>query len=167
MTDESLTLEVGEYSERFLDGAFQRPHCASHAEIDDVEGVEREIAQIVVNSGGQFFTRKGMNPRFVCSAASAYLGDDHQAVRIRMKSALDDLVGHMRAVKVAGIDVVDAGGNGRAQNGDGGVYITGRSPHLRAGKLHCAVAHAIYGYRGARKCEAAAKLRGFHCLFVL
>ena len=62
-----------------------------------------------------------------------------------MERLLDDLIGHMGTIKVAGIDMVDAGRNGLSQHGQRTVHITWRSPHLWACKLHGAIPHAIYG----------------------
>jgi hypothetical protein len=62
-----------------------------------------------------------------------------------MKRLLNDLIGHMRTIKVTGIDMVHAFRNRRSQDCNRGVNITRRSPHLWAGKLHRAVAHAVHG----------------------
>ena len=60
-----------------------------------------------------------------------------------MQSLPDDLVGDVRAVVVGRVDMVHAGRDGLAQDGDGGVGILGRSPHAGAGQLHRAVAHPM------------------------
>ncbi len=52
----------------------------------------------------QLFTRQRVNPRLIFTSASTHLGDDHKVIRIGMKGLLNDLVGHMRTVAVAGID---------------------------------------------------------------
>ena len=149
MTYQSLLLEFGEHGQGFFNGSFRWPHDSSDAQIDDIERVESEIAKIVVNAIDQFLARKSMNPGLVFATSSAYLGDDHQTVRIGMERLLDDLVGHMRTIKVAGIDMVHAGGDRLSQNGDRSVDIARRSPHLRTGKLHRTVAHAVHGHRCA------------------
>ena len=158
MTNQSLTLEFGQHGQRFFDRSLRWPHHPSDAKIDDIQRVEPEISQIVVNAIDQFLARKSMKPGLVCSPARAHLGDDHQAIRIGMERLLDDLIGHMRTVKVAGIDVVHAGRDRLSQNGNRGLHIARRSPHLRAGKLHRAIAHAVQGHRCAGKREGAAKI---------
>ncbi len=75
-----------------------------------------------------------------------------------MERLPDDLIGDVGAIVVAGVDVVDAGGNGFPQNGDGSVSVTRRSPNLRTGELHCAIAHAVENHRCAGECEAAAEV---------
>src|SRR5438105_5908772 len=99
-----------------------------------------------------------MNPGLVRTATSTHLGDDHQTIRIRMERPLDNLIGHMRTVEVAGVNVVHAGLYGLPQNRDGEVNVGRRSPYLRTSKLHCTVAHAIYGHRSARQSKAAGEI---------
>src|SRR6266850_6469807 len=107
----------------------------------------------------QLLTGKSMNPRLVSSSASAHLGDDYKIVRIRMKCPLNDLIGHMRTVVVAGIDMIDTGVNRLSQNSNRHVNITWWSPYFRTGKLHCAITHPVHGQRGASEPEIAAKVR--------
>ena len=87
-----------------------------------------------------------------------------------MNGFFDDLVGDVRAVEVAGIDVVDAGFDGFAQNGDGGRAILRRAKDMRAGELHGAVAHAVDGHIGAGEGEGSTEIvRGhfFSCALLL
>src|SRR5580658_7536281 len=109
-----------------------------------------------MNAIGQFLRRKSVNPGLILSPASTHLGDDDQAIRIRMESLLDNLIGHMGTVKVAGIDMVYAGCNGLAQNGNRAVNVTRRPKHLRACELHRAIAHTVHRHRCAWEREAAA-----------
>ncbi|MDB5482889.1 MAG: hypothetical protein JWO83_3942 [Caulobacteraceae bacterium] len=62
-----------------------------------------------------------------------------------MKGLADQLVGDMGTVEVAGVDVVDAGGQGLAQHGEGVLAILRGPEDAGAGELHGAVAHAIDG----------------------
>ena len=105
-----------------------------------------------MNRIDQFLTRKSMKPGLVFPPASAHLGDDHQAVRIGMKRLLDDLIRHMRTVIVAGIDMIHAGRNRLSQNRDRSINIARRSPNLRTGKLHRAIAHAV---QASSRCQEA------------
>jgi hypothetical protein len=63
-----------------------------------------------------------------------------------MERPLDQLIGHVRTVVVAGVNVVDARIHRRSQNGHGGVDIARRSPYVRPGQLHGAVAHPLQGH---------------------
>jgi len=95
-----------------------------------------------------------VKPGFVWTATSAYFGDDHEILGIRMERLLDNLVGDMRTVEVAGVNVVHSRLDGLAQNSDGGIHITRRSPDARASQLHGAVAHAVQCHRFAGQGEA-------------
>jgi hypothetical protein len=59
-----------------------------------------------------------------------------------MKGLLDNLIGDMRAVEVAGVYMIYASGDGFAQNGDCSVNILWWAENARASELHRAVAHA-------------------------
>src|SRR5271154_3674377 len=106
MTNQPLALQFGEHGERFFDGALCRPDDSSYAKVDDVQLFQAEVSEIVVNGIDQFLTRKSMNPGFVRSAASANFGHDYQAIRIRMEGLLDNLIGNVGTIIVAGVDVV-------------------------------------------------------------
>src|SRR5271156_251649 len=146
MTNQSLTLELLKHSERFFDRLVGRAHHSSNPEVDDIQRVESEISEIVMDGIRQLLTRKRMNPRFVLSPPSTYFGDYHESIRIWMKRPFDDLVGHMRTVKVARIDVIDPCRDSLSQNCDCSVNITRRSPNLRTGKLHRTIAHPLETY---------------------
>ena len=62
-----------------------------------------------------------------------------------MQRLADELVGDVRAVEVAGVDVVDAAGHRLAQHGERRVAVLRRPEHARAGELHRAIAHAVHG----------------------
>jgi hypothetical protein len=51
---------------------------------------------------------KSVKPGFVWTSTSAYFRDDHEILGIRMERLLDKLIGHVRSVVVAGINVVHA-----------------------------------------------------------
>ncbi|MNT70099.1 hypothetical protein D3C72_2084550 [compost metagenome] len=91
----------------------------------------------------QHVGREGRVPRRVVAAHGSDLGHDHKIVRIRGQRLADQLVGDVGAVEIAGVDVVDAGGHGLAQDRKRGVAILGRAEYAWAGQLHCAVAQAF------------------------
>src|SRR5216684_6046420 len=143
MTNQSLALELRKHRQRLFDRPLGWSHHCSHPEVDYVQGVESEIAQIIMDRIDQLLTGKGMNPRFILRAPGTHFSYDHQSIWIRMKRLSDDPVGHMRTVKVAGINVIDPGRHSLSQNSDCCVHITWRSPYLRTGKLHGAVTHPL------------------------
>src|ERR1700690_344453 len=68
----------------------------------------------------------------------------------------------MRPIEIRRIDVVDAELRHFAQNGARGARIFGRSPHMRTGQLHGAVAHATHAERRPGKSEAATQFGCTH-----
>ena len=62
-----------------------------------------------------------------------------------MQRLADDLVGDVRAVEVAGVDVIDAARHRLAQHGERRVAILRRPEHAGPGELHRAIAHAVHG----------------------
>ena len=119
-----------------------------------------------MNRRSQVFARESWNPRSILSAPGAEFGDDHQAIRVGMKRSLDNQIRHMRAVIVAGIDMIHAARDGLSQNCDRSVDISWRSPYhffaISSGQLHGAVTHAVYSYRGAGQSEIAREISLFN-----
>ncbi len=157
VADEALLLEFEEGGERCLEGGVGGEDGRTEAEVDDGEGVEAEVAEVVVDGAGELLCGDGGEPGGVAAAAGADLGDEEEVFGIGVESFLDELVGDVRAVEVAGVDVVDAEADGLAKHGKGGGVIARRTPDVRAGELHGAVAEAVDGGRGAGKGEAAAE----------
>src|SRR6266404_8087185 len=100
------------------------------------------MSEVVMYGIDQLLTRKGRKLGLVLTPTGAHLGDDHQVIRIGVKCLLNDLIGHMRTVKVAGIDMIDTGRNRFSQHSNRYANITRRSPYFRTSKLHRAIAHA-------------------------
>jgi len=74
--------------------------------------------QIVVHVIDNLLPRASRWPCAIAPAACAHLGYDDQFIGIRVERLLDNLIGYMRAVEVAGIYVVHSSGDGFAQNSD-------------------------------------------------
>src|SRR5271165_5887824 len=146
MPNQSLTSELHKHRQRFFDRPLRWRHHSANPEIDQVQGVEPEIAEIVMNAIDQLLARKRVDPRFVRWPPGAQFGDQHLSIRIRMKRPLNYLVGHMRTVIIARIDVIDPRRDSLSQNSDGSVNIARWSIHARTGKLHGAIAHALQSY---------------------
>ena len=69
-----------------------------------------------------------------------------------MQRLADELVGDVRAVEVAGVDVVHAARDGLAQHGQCRVVILGRAEHAGPGELHGAVAEPLHGAVAEGEC---------------
>jgi hypothetical protein len=76
-------------------------------QIDNLERVEAETAQIVMDRALEVGGRHSRVPRRVRAALGADLGDDDKVVGIGMQRLPDQLIGDVGTVKVAGVDVID------------------------------------------------------------
>ena len=85
------------------------------------------------------------NPRCVRAAHRADLGHDHKVIGIGMKRLANELVGDVRAIVIAGVDVVHAPRDRLAKHAEGRVSILWRAEHAWSGQLHRPVAHAVHG----------------------
>src|ERR1700719_1242726 len=85
-------------------------------------------------------------PGLVWTSASADFRDDHEILGVRMERLLDQLIGHMGSVVVAGIDVVHTGIYRLSQNSNGSINVAWGAPHFRASQLHGPIAHAVNGH---------------------
>src|SRR3546814_14948928 len=75
-----------------------------------------------------------------------------------MQCLANDLIGDMRPIESAGIDVVDAHIYRIAQQGDRCCLILWRAENAGAGQLHCAIADAPDG-TGAKPVRTGARQR--------
>src|SRR5262245_46775629 len=61
-----------------------------------------------------------------------------------MQRLADQFVSDVRAVEVAGVDVVHAGGDSVPQHGNGLTMILGRAEHARSRELHGPIAEPVH-----------------------
>ena len=71
-----------------------------------------------------------------------HLGDDPQLLRIRMERFFDKLIGYVRAIEVAGVDVGDTEPDDLAQDRECAVVVCWWPEYMRTSQLHGAVPHA-------------------------
>src|SRR5438552_19180901 len=127
MPDQPLPFELGERSQWLLDRSLRWFRKSADPKIDHIQSVEAEVLQVVVSAVDELLSRESRNPGGVCTPSCAELGNDHQTLRIGMKRLLDDLIGDVRTVVVAGVDVVHAGLDRLSKNSNGAIHITRRS----------------------------------------
>src|ERR1700683_5037019 len=155
MLNEALLLQLSERGERCFKGLVFRSGEAAEPEIHDLERIEAQVAQIVMYGVDDFLARACVKPGTIGAAAPTDFGHDHQIIGIRMQRLLNDLIGYMRTVEIAGIDVVHARRDSLAKNRDRTGNIAWRAPNLLvailSGKLHGPITEPVYSQRGA--CE--------------
>src|ERR1700747_1737654 len=165
MLNQALLLQFSERGEWFFEGLVFRSGESTEPEIHDVEGIEAQVAQIVMYGIDNLLARACVKPGTVGAAASADFCDDHQVIGIRMQRLLHDLIGDMRTVEIAGIDVIHARADSLAQNRDRTGNITRRAPNLLvailSSELHGPITDPIHGQRSARERKAATETRLF------
>src|SRR5580658_8573649 len=103
MLNETLLLQFSERGERLFKWLVFRSGESAEPEIHDLEGIEAQVAQIVMHGIDNRLARACVNPGTVGATAVTDLGHDRQVIGIRMQRLLDDLIGDMRTVVIAGI----------------------------------------------------------------
>ena len=139
MTDQPLTLELGERADRLGVGDL-RVGGMELVELDclDSEPLDRKFALLAQ------VDRVAVGVPFVRPAAGkATLRGDHQPLRVRRKRLADQVLVGLRAIRVRGIDEVDVELDGLAQHGHRVLVVGVGAPDALAGETHGAVAQAI------------------------
>src|SRR5258707_434174 len=87
----------------------------------------------------------GSQPGGIGAGPRADLGDDHQVVRIGMQGLANQLVGDMRAVVIAGVDMVYPGCDRLAQYGAGRRWVLGWAEDAGPRQPHGPIAEPPHG----------------------
>src|SRR5579872_6310879 len=165
MLDETLLLEFRERGEWLFKWLVFRSGESAEPEIHDLQRIEAQVAQIVMYGIDNLLPRACVKPGTVGAAASADLRHDHQVIGIRMQRLLNDLIGDVRTVEIAGIDVIHARADSLAQNRDRTGNIARRAPNLLitvlSGELHGTITDPIHSQRSARERKTATEIRLF------
>ena len=120
-------------------------------QVDGGQPVGAKGLQVLLDVGAQFVGFLCGVPVALLVTARADLADQSQVGRIRVERLADEFVGHIRAVELRGVDVVDAEVDGPAQDGERFIVVARRAEDARAGKLHGAVADATDMERAQRE----------------
>src|SRR5262249_14498637 len=141
---QALPLEIGQGCKLFLDRALVWFESAPDAQIDHIERIHAEVTQVVVDGAREGRSCERRNPPRIRTARRADLGHDHEVIGIGIERLANELVSDVRAIVIAGVDVVDAPGDSLAKS-DSRVAILRRAEHAGPSELQCAVPHAVYG----------------------
>src|SRR3984957_14783222 len=148
MLDQALLLQFSERRDRLFEWLVFRSGESTEPEIHDFEGIEAQVAQIVVYSIYNLLAGAGVKPGTVGAAASADFGHNHQVIGVRMQRLLNDLIGDMRTVEIAGIYVIHARCDCLAKNRDRTRNIAWRAPNplvaILSGQLHGPITDTVY-----------------------
>src|SRR5262249_48122121 len=145
LLDQTLALKVSEGCKLFLDRALDRLRNAADAQVDHIERIDAEIPEVVVDGAREVCRGVRGNPRRVRSAYCSDLGHDYEIIGIGMKCLPNELVGDVRAIVIAGVDVVDALRDHLAKQSKRRVAILRRTEHAWSRQLHRPVTHTVYG----------------------
>jgi len=149
VADEALALEIGQDSQRLFERTFGRADVAEHQpQIGDLDHVDAQIVEVVVDGGGQLVAREGGVPRRILAAPRSEFGDDGEVGGIGVERLADDLVGDVRAVEVACVDVIYPRLDRGAQHGNGFAVVVWWTEDALPRELHRAIAHAVHGSVG-------------------
>ncbi len=144
MADQSSLLQLQQGGERRLQRPFYRAVGAQHtAQVHHLQHVEPQVTQIVLDGLGQFSGRHGRQPVAFLVTAGADLGDNAQIVGVGVERFADQLIGHMGAIEIRGIDMVYPGFDGGLQHAHRFFWIFRRAENAGAGQLHGAVTQPI------------------------
>ena len=121
------------------------PPLLARVQVDDIERIRPQVSEVVVDGTREVRSGERGNPRCVRAAHRADLGHAHKVIGIGMKRLANELVGYVRAIVIAGVDVVHAPRDRLAKHAEGRVSILWRAEHAWSGQLHRPVAHAVHG----------------------
>jgi hypothetical protein len=131
-------------------GAWTSP---GHAQVHHLQHVDAKVAQIVVDRTCELSRALRRAPGSIGPSYGADFGHDHQVLRIGVQRFPYQLVGDMRSVEVARVDVVDPSRDGFAEYRKRGLAVLGRPEDAGTRQLHGAVAHP--GHDSAAKPKGA------------
>jgi hypothetical protein len=115
------------------------------AQVDQVHALDAQGAQVVLDALAQLLRGERGQPGAGLVAAGADLRHELEVLRVGMERLADEVVDHVGAVVLRGVDVVDAELDGAAQDGAGAVGVARRAEDAGAGELHGAESDAADG----------------------
>lgn len=114
------------------------------AQVDRGEPIDSQRAQVLLDICPQLGRGLRRHPPAVTGTSCTDLRHDREIVRVRVQRLADQLVRHIGAVELRGVDVIDAQLDRAAQDAQRLVTIARRPEHTRSRKLHRTVTDAPY-----------------------
>ena len=108
-----------------------------------VDTIELQPLQAPLDGFAQVIRAGIMNPLVRSYALPTALGRDHQPLRIRVQRFRDQFFADVGAIRIRGIDEIDAQFHCAPQHADGAVVIFRWTPNALSRNAHGAITHAI------------------------
>src|SRR5205807_4622075 len=122
-----------------------RRRASCQSEVDYSELADAEGPQVVFDALAELLRLIVEEGAASAVAASADLADQDQPGIVGVERFVDELVHHVGAVVLGGVDVVDAAVDGFAKYGDSRGAVAGRPEGPGSGELHGAEANRRHG----------------------
>ena len=114
-------------------------------QLQEVEGVDLELAQAQFRLLAQVFGPADRNPDVGSGAGEPHLRGDPDAVPVGVQASANDFLADVGAVRVGGVNEVDAKLHGAAHHGDRGGAVCRLAPDAVADDPHGAEAQPVDG----------------------
>ncbi len=112
-------------------------------QLPEIEPLELQMAQAHLDLLRDVLGAAEWMPLVGAGAQKAGFGRDHEAGLVGRERFADELFAYIRAVRVCGVDEVDAELDGAAQDALGFFTVPGLAPDAFAGDAHCAETEAM------------------------
>jgi len=149
-SDEANLAFFFEQGER-ADGFLERNDGIGNVELIDINAVELQAFEAAFDGLAKMSGSGVMGPLIGAGTVPATLGGNDEAGRIRMQGLSDEFFADIGAVRIGGVNEIDAELDGAAQNGYGRLAVLGRAPDAIAGDAHGAKAEAMDGELAAER----------------
>src|SRR5205085_2630060 len=120
-----------------------------------VDPLQTQTAQAAFHFFAQSLRASVRVPASGTGAIQSAFCRDHQAGRVGTQRLGDDLFADVRAVRLRGVNEIDAELDRAAQHGNALLAIFRRSPDAVAGQAHCAETETLHGEISAQLERAA------------
>src|ERR1700691_5110134 len=126
---------------------------AEHAaKIDHIERIQAKVSQVVVHRLGQLFWGESRSPRSVGTAPRPDFGHNDEVAGVGLQRFADQLIGDVRPVEVAGVDMIHTARHRFAQDSNCCLRVLRWTEYAGPRELHGAVAEPPYGASAEVEC---------------
>ena len=145
MPDEALGLHVLDHPELIL----ERDERIDSVQLPKVDALKAQPPQRHVHALAQVLRASDRAPLIGALAREAAFRCDEEPL-IRIEGLADEVLAHLRAIRVGGVDEIDAEFNRSTQDLDGSAAICRIAPDAGPGDAHGSKAKAPDGHRVGR-----------------